>query len=205
MASPARWSIVVFATLWAVFGWSSAALAATPGPDRLTVQTSAVELGWEASELNPAAAMELEWVLSRRDLRVLTWSVELGTHYDQDLGTGFHVGSAMARHWHTWRGAYAGLRMGLGLQGLAPGAAPMDLADEDPATWSLVARVPLGLEVGWEHPARGWRVGLRAEQVVWTPYASKLPYRFAVQSSVGAVVSVPLFWKRGTGSDVAYL
>ncbi len=197
MDTPLHRHLVALALGAALLVCAAPAQAAAPGPDRLTLQASAVELGWEVEDLNPAGAIELEWILSRRDLRVLTWNAELGTHYDRDLGTGLYVGSALARHWHTWRGAYAGVRVGLGLQGLARGAAPSALAEEDPATWSWVARVPVGVEVGWQHPARGWRVGLRAEQVVWTPYVSKLPYRFAVQSSAGAVVSVPLFWKRG--------
>jgi hypothetical protein len=71
-----------------------------------------------------------------------------------------------------------------------------DLSAEDPSSWGLIARVPVGIEMGWQHPARGWRAGLRAEQVIWAPYAWKLDYRLGVQSTVGAVVSVPLFWKR---------
>ncbi len=172
------------------------AQAANPAPDRLTVSGSSVVLGWQPREVNPAAAVELEWVLQRRDLKVLTWSVEGGGFTDLSFGSGAHVSTAVARHWHTWRGVYFGVRGGIGLQTLAPGAMLDELSGEDPSTWGLVARIPVGMEAGWQHPARGWRVGLRAEQVAWAPYAWKLGPRVGVQSSLGAVVSVPLFWRR---------
>lgn len=175
--------------------------AKTPAPDRLTASGSSVVLGWEAQELNPAAALELEWILQRKDLKVLTWGMALGGFTDDGFGAGAHVTTAVSRHWHTWRGVYAGVRGGVGLQVLAPGAMLQDLGAEDPTGWDLVARIPVGVEVGWQHPARGWRAGLRAEQVVWAPYAWKLETRVGVQSSVGVVVSVPLFWKNTAVRD----
>ncbi len=174
------------------------AFAATPAPDRLTLSSSTGALGWTPREVNPGASLELEWILQRRELSVLTWSTEVGGFTDTHFGSGAHVTTAVARHWHTWRGAYAGIRGGVGLQALAPGAMWSGLQEEDLTNWGLVARIPLGIEVGWQHPGRGWRVGMRAEQVFWAPYSWKLDYRFAVQSSVGVVVSVPLFWKRTT-------
>jgi len=173
-----------------------AAGAATPAPDRLTLSASSVVMGWEPRQVNPGTAVELEWILQRSHLRVLTWSLEGGGFTDFSYGSGAHLSTAVARHWHTWRGAYLGIRGGVGLQALAPGAMLDELSSEDPSTWSLVARLPVGIEAGWQHPARGWRLGVRAEQVVWAPYAWKLDRRVGVQSSVGAVLSVPLFWKR---------
>jgi len=173
----------------------------TPAPDRLTLAGSTVVMGWEPRELSPAAGVELEWILQRKDLKVLTWSVEAGGFTDASFGSGAHVTTAVARHWHTWRGLYAGVRGGVGLQALAPGARLDELTAEDPSSWGLIARVPLGIEAGWQHPARGWRAGLRAEQVIWAPYAWKFETRVGVQSTVGAVVSVPLFWKRTVVRD----
>lgn len=186
--------LLLFGLALAVPGLASA--APTPAPDRLTLSGSTVVLGWEPRELNPATSIELEWILQRKNLRVLTWSVEGGGFTDASYGSGAHVTTAVARHWHTWRGLYAGVRGGVGLQVLAPGAMLDELSAEDPSSWGLIARVPVGIEMGWQHPARGWRAGLRAEQVIWAPYAWKLDYRLGVQSTVGAVVSVPLFWKR---------
>ena len=175
---------------------SVAGAAATPAPDRLTVAGSTVVLGWEPRELSPGTGVELEWLLQRKDFKVLIWGVEGGGFADTSYGSGLHVTTAVARHWHTWRGLYAGVRGGVGLQALAPGALVSDLPEDDRTTWELIARVPLGLEVGWQHPARGWRAGVRAEQVLWAPYTWKLDTRLGVQSSLGLVVSVPLFWKR---------
>jgi hypothetical protein len=194
-------ALFVALAAWLLVGFSSAAMAANPAPDRLTVSGNSVVLGWEPQALSPATSVELEWILQRADFKVLTWSLEAGGFVDDSYGTGAHVTTAVARHWHTWRGAYAGLRGGLGLQVLAPGVMLDEVPSDDPATWGLVARIPVGIEVGWQHPARGWRLGLRLEQVIWAPYAWKLDYRVGVQSSLGAVVSVPLFWKRGVAPD----
>ncbi len=169
---------------------------ANPAPDRLTVAGSTVVLGWEPRAFNPGMGVELEWVLQRKDLKVLIWGVEGGGFADLSYGSGGHVTTAVARHWHTWRGLYVGVRGGVGLQALSPGTKVSEIPGQDTTSWDLIARVPLGVEVGWQHPARGWRAGLRAEQVLWAPYTWKLNTRLGVQSSLGLVVSVPLFWKR---------